>query len=27
VTMLKLEKLIEEIPHIDGLVGSWLRVI
>lgn len=27
VTMLKLEKLVEEIPHIDGLIGSWLRVI
>lgn len=26
VTILKLEKLIEEVPHTDGLVGEWLRV-
>jgi RecA-family ATPase len=26
VTILKLEKLVEEVPHTDGLVGEWLRV-
>ena len=26
VTILKLEKLIEEVPHADGTIGAWLRV-
>lgn len=27
VTILKLDKLVEEVPHSDGLIGMWLRVI
>ena len=26
VTILKLDRLIEEVPHVDSLVGEWLRV-
>lgn len=27
VTILKLDKLVEEVPHSDALIGMWLRVI
>lgn len=27
VTILKLDKLVEEVPHSDALIGMWLRVV